>query len=178
MAISISEKEFAVIEALSNNHSSSQRFIAQKLGISLGLTNLIINRLVQTGYIKVKQLNSRKIQYILTPKGFSEKARKSYNYTLRTINILTSVRTKIQGLIQEKYKSGIRNFIIVGDNELADLAELALKKISLADIRYSREKVNIKVPSEESLLFYNTKNKVNGNYTNLISYLAESGFNV
>ncbi|OGS32930.1 MAG: hypothetical protein A2474_07155 [Elusimicrobia bacterium RIFOXYC2_FULL_34_12] len=177
MINNISEKEFAVIEALSSNHSYSQRLIAKKIGISLGLTNLIINRLAQTGYIKVKQLNRHKIQYILTPKGFSEKAKKSYNYTLRTINVLSSVVTKIQSLIIEKYKSGIRNFIIVGDNELADLTEIAIKKIKITDIRYSRELTNGKVSAGETFLFYNTKSKTNGNYTNLILFLSETGIN-
>ncbi len=42
---------------------------------------------IKKGYVKALQLNRRKIQYMLTPKGFSEKAKKSYSYTVRTILI-------------------------------------------------------------------------------------------
>ncbi|MBI5574323.1 MAG: winged helix-turn-helix transcriptional regulator [Elusimicrobia bacterium] len=180
MESSITEKEFAVITELSNNHLPNQRTIAKKLGISLGLTNLIIKRLAKTGYIKIKQLNRRQIRYVLTPKGFSEKARKSYNYTLRTINNLTLMREKIQNLAIAKYKTGIRNFIIVGDNELADITEISLKKLPMPDIKYTRELKNGKEIDSFTLIL-NTKNK-NGksgkNLVNLISYLTESGLNI
>lgn len=173
---SISEKEFAVITEISNNHLPDQRTIARKLGISLGLTNLIIKRLVKTGYVKIKQLNQRKIQYLLTPKGFTEKAEKSYNYTLKTINILTSLREKIQKLIMEKYKSGIRDFLIVGNDELADLTEITLRKLSLPDVKYSREIKHGNSETNNSVLVFDTsENKINGNAVNLISYLSKEG---
>jgi DNA-binding MarR family transcriptional regulator len=178
MNTSISEKEFAVISEISNSNLPNQRIIARKLGISLGLTNLIINRLVKMGYVKVKQLDRRKIQYILTPKGFSEKTKKSYNYALRTINTLTVIREKIQNLVIDKYKTGVRDFLIVGDNELADLAEISLKKISVPNVSYLREMKNGKVSNENKFVLYTTNNKANGNSINLISYLAEVGLKI
>ena len=87
MPSKVSEKEFAVINEISNNHLPDQRTIADRAGISLGMTNLIIKRLIGKGYIKAKQLDKRKIQYLITPKGFSEKANKSYNFALKTINL-------------------------------------------------------------------------------------------
>ena len=122
----ISEKEFAVIREISNNHLPDQRTIATRTGISLGLTNLIMKRLVKMGYVKAKQLTSKKIQYILTPIGFKEKAKKSYNFTLKTINTVKTMREAIQGLIVKRNKAGITNFEIHGDSELADIAEIAL----------------------------------------------------
>lgn len=173
---SISEKEFAVITELSNNHLPDQRTIARKLGISLGLTNLIIKRLVKIGYIKFKQLNRRKIQYLLTPEGFAEKAKKSYNYTLKTVNALTLLREKIQKLIVEKYKSGIRDFLIVGDGELADLTEITFRKLSLPDAKYSRGIKYKKFVANGSVLVFDTsEGKTDGNTINLISYLSEEG---
>lgn len=180
METTISEREFAIISEIAISNSSSQRTIAKKLDISLGLTNLIIKRLAKMGYVKIRQINRRNIQYLLTPKGFSEKARKSYNYTLRTINSLTLMREKIQNLAIAKYKSGIRNFIIMGDNELADITEISLKKLSLNDIKYSRELKNGREP-DASTLILNTKNqngKSGNNLVNLISYLTKSGLNI
>ncbi|MBN1385116.1 MAG: winged helix-turn-helix transcriptional regulator [Elusimicrobia bacterium] len=172
----ISEKEFAVISEISNNHLPDQRTIAKKLGISLGLTNLIIKRLVKTGYVKIRQLNQRKIQYLLTPKGFAEKAEKSYNYTLKTINRLTLWRGRIQKLIIEKYDSGMRDFLIIGENELADLTEIIFNKLSLPDVKYSRELQYRKSAENGSVLVFNTsEGKMNGNTINLISYLSKEG---
>jgi len=132
------EKEFAVIREISNNYLPDQRTIARKVGISLGITNLIIKRLVRTGYIKIKQLNRKKIQYILTPKGFSEKAKKSYNYTLKTIKQLRAIREGIQELILKEYRNGKTEFIIEGEDDLADITELAFKNLSHLNLKYSR----------------------------------------
>src|SRR5271157_2861065 len=132
----VSEKEFAVINEIFNNHLPDQRTIASRAGISLGLTNLIIKRLIGKGYVKAKQLNKKKIQYLLTPKGFSEKASKSYNFTLKTIEMLKSVRERIQGLLQQKYNEGFSEFTISGVGDILHLCELAIKQLNKGDIKY------------------------------------------
>jgi len=151
------EKEFAVIREISNNYLPDQRTIARKVGISLGITNLIIKRLVRTGYIKIKQLNRKKIQYILTPKGFSEKAKKSYNYTLKTIKQLRAIREGIQELILKEYRNGKTEFIIEGENDLADITELAFKNLAHLNLKYSKNgtrKNNCVVLSRKRIINY------------------------
>ena len=81
----INERELRVIEEVSRDKNLTQRKISHSLGLSLGTTNLILKKLVSKGYIKMRQLNRRKIQYILTPKGFAEKVKKSYRFFLKTI---------------------------------------------------------------------------------------------
>jgi DNA-binding MarR family transcriptional regulator len=134
--VEITEKEFAVINEIHNNHMPDQRTIATRTGISLGMTNLIIKRLINKGYIKAKQLNPRKIQYLLTPKGFGEKAKKSYNFTLRTIETVKTMKERIQQLILTESGKGTSDFIISGSGDLADIVELAFKNIENKDIKY------------------------------------------
>ena len=100
----ITEKEFAVIKEISGNHLPDQRTISHRTGISLGLTNLIIKRLITKGYIKATQLNRKKIQYMLTPKGFSEKADKSYRFALKTITHFRMLKDNIQNILPFKKK--------------------------------------------------------------------------
>jgi len=127
-------KEFAVIQQISNNKKPTQRDIAKKVGISLGLTNLIIKRLIKKGYIKIKEVPPRTIQYMLTPKGFSEKVHKSYEFTLITVNSIKTIKENIQDIIKEKHKLGVNNFTIFGDGELATLTEIAFRDLELKDI--------------------------------------------
>jgi DNA-binding MarR family transcriptional regulator len=183
-----SEKEFAVIKEISNNSGihQDQRIIAEKTGISLGLTNLIIKRLIKKGYVKALQLNRRKIQYMLTPKGFSEKAKKSYGYTVRTIDLFKSIKEKIQELIVKEYDSGKKEFIVVGDGELVDMIELAFRSASLSDLKYSRfsniKDINVR-GNNSKVIFYSkpydsraTKTRNNTkNIIDIVTYLAESG---
>ena len=133
--ITINEKEFEIIKELSNNTLPDQRALSAKTGFSLGLINLIIKRLIKKGYIKAKQLNQRKIQYILTPKGFTEKATKSYHYTLKTIEKFNLIRNKIENLIKTENSNGISKFIICGNGEISAIVELIINNNKLS---YSR----------------------------------------
>ena len=135
---SISEKEFEVIRSIEGNNHFNQRLIAQGAGISLGLANLIINRLVKKGYLKVRQLTPKKIQYILTPNGMMEKAKKSYSFTRRTINTMRDMKQRIQEAILKEYDQGVRKFAIKGKGELADLVEIAIRDLALGDISLLR----------------------------------------
>ena len=183
----ISEKEFAVIREISNNNLPNQRTIATKTGFSLGLTNLIIKKLIKTGYIKIRQLNRRKIQYILTPKGFSEKAKKSYNYTLKTINMLKTVKEKIQGLITEYNSRGVKEFIIVGKNEISDITEISFRTlVNVNDLKYRHVDTLAEIgpiPNGDScVIFLSDITKLNPvlkrkfkNAVQLIDYLSDSG---
>ena len=134
----IDERELRIIEEISQNQNLTQRKISHKLGLSLGMTNIILKRLASKGYIKVEELNRRKVQYILTPKGFAEKTKKSYRYFLKTIHSLQEMKKKIQHLILMEYKEGKTSFIILGDNELADIVELSLKGLDKSELEYRR----------------------------------------
>lgn len=132
----ISEKEFEVLRALEENHQPNQRLIAARAGISLGLTNLIIKRLASKGYLKLKQLTPKRTKYLLTPKGLAEKARKSYHFTIRTIETLRQMKQQIQEILLNEYQKGERRFIIYGKGELATLIEISLRDLSLKNTSF------------------------------------------
>jgi len=134
----IGERELRIIEEISRDKNLTQRKISHRLGLSLGMTNIILKRLASKGYIKVKGLNRRKVQYILTPTGFAEKTKKSYRYFLKTIHSLQEMKRKIQRLILMEYKKGKTHFVILGEGELADIVELSLKGLSKGELEYRR----------------------------------------
>lgn len=134
----IDERELGIIEEIRRDKNLTQRKISHKLGLSLGMTNLILKRLVNKGYVKIKGLDKRKVQYILTPKGFAEKTKKSYRYFLKTVHSFKEMKEKIQKLISMEYGKGKTHFIILGDGELADIVELSLKSLNKSDLTYRR----------------------------------------
>jgi hypothetical protein len=129
------DRSFRLLELLGENSDISQRHVAKRAGISLGLTNLILKRLITTGHIKVMNLNSRKVSYLLTPKGMQEKANRSYQYLLQTIRTFQDLRSRIDTLVDELLKQGHRSFGIKGESELTNLLELSLKEQGMDDIR-------------------------------------------
>ncbi len=134
----IDEREFRIIEEISQDKDLTQRKMSHKSGLSLGMTNIILKRLVSKGYIKVKGLDRRKVQYIITPKGFAEKTKKSYRYFLKTIHSLQEMKKKIQHLILMEYRKGKTVFVILGEGELADIVELSLRNLNKSELEYRR----------------------------------------
>ena len=137
--IDINENEWRLLQAVESGEASSQRKLAGHLDISLGMVNLCLRRLIKKGYIKTHGLNKRKVKYLLTPKGFTEKMKKTYHYTQKTISELSRIKSNIQNEICAQYLAGQRDFVIAGSGELADLTEIAIKNLKYGDILYKRK---------------------------------------
>ena len=134
----LNEREFELINIIGAELAANQRDLSKHLDISLGMTNLLVRRLVAKGYIRIRQLNKKKTQYILTSKGFTEKYQKSVNYTLKTIRSIGLIRNKLNIIIQRLYTQGQRVFFILGDSDLAELVEMSLNQPQWVGVKFNR----------------------------------------
>ena len=123
----VGENELKIIDEVSRGSNLTQRELSRRTELSLGAVNIILKRLIKHGFLKTRNLNPKKVEYIVTPKGFSEKAKKSYNYVLKTIDLVKLVRGEIAKIILDEYNRGQKVFFVLGDDDLADIIELALK---------------------------------------------------
>jgi DNA-binding MarR family transcriptional regulator len=135
---SLNEREFELVNIVGAQLGANQRDLSRQLDISLGMTNMLIRRLVSKGYIRIRQLNKKKTQYILTPKGFAEKYLKSVHYTLKTIRSIGLIRTQLNLIIQRLYAQGERVFVILGSSDLTELVEMSLSQPQWAGVQFSR----------------------------------------
>jgi DNA-binding MarR family transcriptional regulator len=135
---SLNEREFELINIVGAELGANQRDLSKQLDISLGMTNLLIRRLVAKGYIRIRQLNKKKTQYILTSKGFTEKYHKSVNYTLKTIRSIGLIRNQLNIVIQRLYQQGERVFFILGSSDLVELVEMSLSQPQWVGVQFSR----------------------------------------
>lgn len=149
----LDEREFELVNIIGAELASNQRDLSRHMDLSLGATNMLIRRLIAKGYIRINQLNKRKVQYILTPKGFSEKLSKSVKYTLKTIHSIELINIKVREVIAGLYEKGERNFVILGKSDFARLVEMALKDLSLHDCQLTYiEKIRPLQPGEMLLI--------------------------
>ena len=82
------EDNLDVLRAIYKKPKTSQREMAKHLGFSLGKLNYCLKALKNKGFIKIKnfskQTNRLKyIQYVLTPKGISERTNLTLNFMKR-----------------------------------------------------------------------------------------------
>jgi len=133
----LDEREFELINIIGAKLGSNQRDLSRHMDLSLGQTNMLVRRLVSKGYIRISQLNKKKLKYILTPKGITEKTRKSVKYTLNTINSFGLIREKLKVIILELYEKNERDFTILGKSDLGFFTEMVFKDMGLADCKIS-----------------------------------------
>lgn len=127
------EREFELVNILGANLGANQRQLSRLMNLSLGQTNMLIRRLASKGYIRISQLNQKKVQYLLTPKGIREKLDKSIKYTLKTINSISLIKGRIKEIIEQVYTQGQRQFYILGKSDFAVLVEMGIKDLGLTD---------------------------------------------
>ena len=134
------EKEFELINIIGLKMASNQRDLSRKMDVSLGMVNMLIRGLITKGYIRTSKVKPKRIGYMITPKGFKEKMNQSVTYTLRTINSISTIKNRIQALIEDLYEKGERHFLILGDSDLALLAKMAIDEFSRKDCVFSYAK--------------------------------------
>ena len=124
----LDEREFELINIIGGDLGANQRVLSRRMNLSLGMTNLLIRRLVTKGYIRIRQLNKKKVEYLLTPKGFTEKMRKSVNYTVKTIYSISLIKNSLLSIVKNSYDQGARVFYILGGADLAGLIEMVMSE--------------------------------------------------
>ena len=129
----LNEREFELINIIGRRLGSNQRDLSQELNLSLGQTNMLIRRLASKGLIRISQLNKRKVQYLLTPKGISEKMRKSVKYTLNTINAIGLIKNRVADIFKDLYRDGHRKFYLYGEHDLRVLVEFVFQELKFQD---------------------------------------------
>ena len=113
-----------MLHAVNQEESLSQRGLAAKLNIALGLTNSYLKRCVRMGLIKVRKIPPNRYAYYLTPKGFGEKSRLTANYLLRSFNFYRRAWNQCDELLGAAADNGYRRISLVGVGELAEIALL------------------------------------------------------
>tara|TARA_B100000575_G_C23121310_1_gene648985 strand:+ start:992 stop:1321 length:330 start_codon:yes stop_codon:yes gene_type:complete len=98
--------EFELLRKIQKNPNYSQRELAYELGVSLGKLNYCLNALKDKGLIKIKNFtkNPNKLNYVyvLTPKGFSEKAKLTLNFMKRKMQEYEDLKKELEKIKNKK----------------------------------------------------------------------------
>jgi len=120
-------KFLQILEELDNSHSPSQRDLARSLNMSLGLVNSFIKRLARKGYLKITTIPRNRVKYILTPRGFAEKSRLTYEFIQYSFHFYKRALGNLQGLLNELEERGVKQVVFYGASDLAEIAFISLK---------------------------------------------------
>jgi DNA-binding MarR family transcriptional regulator len=124
-------RSLQILDELSNNDSLTQRDLSSRLGIALGLVNSYIKNLVKKGFITVKAIPTKRYAYYLTPKGFTEKTRLTYDLLHDYTRIYREARENLKKLFNNMQHDGIKKVIFAGADEIAEIAYITLQETTI-----------------------------------------------
>jgi MarR family transcriptional regulator, temperature-dependent positive regulator of motility len=96
------EETVKLLSHIEENPAATQRELVDKLDVSLGKVNFIMNALVEKGLIKLEKFKTAKKKraylYVLTPKGISEKAVITKKFLARKLEEYEKIKVEIEEL--------------------------------------------------------------------------------
>ena len=129
-----SYREMRLLEEVEASPELSQRNLAYRLRIALGLANLLVRNLVNKGYIRVTRIGWKRWVYILTPAGVARKAHLTLAYVNRFLDHYHRVRTLVREDLQSLTMNAESRIAIYGTTELAELLYLSLRDMGVSEI--------------------------------------------
>ena len=95
------QNNFEVLRKIHKNPDASQRELAEELGFSLGKLNYCLKALKDKGLVKINNFKNKKdkinyIQYIITPKGISERTKLTINFMKRKMREYDDLKRELE----------------------------------------------------------------------------------
>jgi DNA-binding MarR family transcriptional regulator len=120
-----------ILQAIENQNDVTQRHLADKLDIALGLANSYLKRCVRKGLIKVHQAPANRYLYYLTPQGFAEKSRLTAAYLSSSFNFYRDASFGINQIYQQCETNNLNRILFCGVSELAEIASIRIHDYQL-----------------------------------------------
>lgn len=126
------DAELAILESIysSQRHQQplTQRDLAIAAGLSLGMTNALLKRFAEKGWVHLRRMNARTIQYALSPEGVNEIAHRTYRYFKRSARNASMYRDLIEAFIMKAKRRGVERIVLAGSSDLDFILEFACER--------------------------------------------------
>jgi DNA-binding MarR family transcriptional regulator len=135
------DSELSVLQTIRESESSAekltQRELALRTGISLGMVNALLKRFVERGWVKLSSVSARTMRYALTPEGLSELTRRTTGYFRRASRSAELYRDRLEAYALEAKREGASTIVLVGSSEVEFLVAYVCERHGLVFVRSS-----------------------------------------
>ncbi|MDQ7778793.1 MAG: winged helix-turn-helix transcriptional regulator [Planctomycetota bacterium] len=125
------DRDLIVLQEVERNPTVSQRTLADRLGVALGLANAIVKRIALRGLIKIRRFKPNRLGYYLTPKGLKARGTLVLTRIKETVVFFRNAKEKASAKCQALRSQGIKNVALYGTGELAEIVFLALREADI-----------------------------------------------
>lgn len=135
-----------LLQAIQEGGDVTQRHLADRMGVALGLANSYLKRCVRKGLVKIQQAPANRFLYYLTPQGFAEKSRLTAEYLSYSFSFYRSASDSCAEVLAACQARGLRRVGLYGASDLAEIAamkalEAGVEIVCVCDPATTRERV-------------------------------------
>ena len=120
-----------ISETLKEDPQASQRTLAKKANMSLGMMNAILGRFAERGWIMLTNVNGRKLAYAVTADGIAELAKRGKSFALRTFKLANVYSETFCKKFMEAKAAGKTKVVLYGDSYIKFIIKYACNEVGL-----------------------------------------------
>jgi DNA-binding MarR family transcriptional regulator len=124
-------RSFLLMSEIDEREACSQRELAGRLGIAVGLVNSYLKTLVAKGYVTVKTMPRNRFAYLLTPRGFAEKSHLAFQHLGNYNKLYRVTRQESLTLFTRLREQGVERVSFCGLDDFTEIAYLSLQEAGL-----------------------------------------------
>ena len=113
-----------LLEAIESSSDVTQRSLARRMNVALGLANSYLKRCVHKGWVKIHQAPANRYLYYLTPTGLAEKSRLTGRYLSLSLQFYRRAGESCRESIRMCRMRRWNRLVLCGASELAEIAAL------------------------------------------------------
>ncbi len=117
--------DLEILTHINDNPDTTQADLATQLGVAVGSVNWYVKRLINKGYIKVTQMQRRRLRYLLTPTGITEKTRLTKQFMQASLKWYRLAREDSKEYLKQIKQAEYDTVCIKGDGDLAEIIYLS-----------------------------------------------------
>ena len=117
-----------LLEAIEKQSDVTQRNLASRMNVALGLANSYLKRCVRKGWVKIHQAPANRYLYYLTPTGFTEKSRLTARYLSISFSFYRKAAQSCSTALGQCRTNGWRRVLLCGVSDLAEIASLRARE--------------------------------------------------
>lgn len=154
------QKETTLLEKINNSPDLTQRDLADYAGLSLGLTNAVLKRFAEKGWVCLQRFSARHIKYFITPEGLKELSKRGLRYIKRTFNKISHCKNEIADFIGKAKHEGAAGINLIGHSDIDFLIQYVCEEENLQFTRDTEAKNRVNILSENMEYSRKTKNTI------------------
>ena len=81
--------------------------------------------------MKITTIPRNRVKYMLTPQGFAEKSRLTYEFIKHSFSLYKEALKKFEGLVNELEKRKVKTVVFYGASDLAEITFISLKTTNI-----------------------------------------------